>query len=240
MDAFLGQLFGGLKTHLHHAAVGDDGAISTFALHVGYAQGNGVLLFRDHALGTVQGLLLKEHDGVVVPDGGFQQALGVVGGGGNDHLQAGEVSQTCLEALGVLGGGTGACTGSGAHDHRHLHLAAEHEAHLGRFVDQLVKADAHEVGEHQLHNGTHARHGGADAGADVGLLGDGGVHDPILAELFQHAAGDAEGTAVLRDILAHHKDVFVTLHFLAHGVVDGLCVCDLFHSSHGLHPPFYA
>ena len=240
MDAFFGQLFGSLKAHLHHAAISNDGAVSTFALHVGHTQRNGVLLLGHHALGAVQGLLLQEHDGVVVTDGGFQQALGVIGRGGDDHLQAGEVGQTGLKALGVLGGGAGAGTGGGAHDQRNLYLATEHEAHLGCFVYELVKADAHEVREHQLHDGAHTGHGGTNTGTDISLFRDGGIHDSVFAELFQHAAGDAESATVFGDIFTHHKDVFITLHFLAHGIVDGLRVCDLFHSSHGLHPPFYA
>src|SRR5699024_1198980 len=97
---------------------------------------------------------------------------------------------------GVLGSSAGAAAGSGTDHHRHVYLAAEHEVHLGSLVDDLVVADGHEVGEHQLHDGTHAGDSSTDAAAHEGGLRDGGIDDTVLTELLHHALGHAEGAAV--------------------------------------------
>ena len=50
----------------------------------------------------------------------------------------------------MLGGGAAAGADHCADHQRRLGLAAKHVAELGRLVEDLVKADAEEIGEHQL------------------------------------------------------------------------------------------
>ena len=50
----------------------------------------------------------------------------------------------------MLGRGPESGPDAGHHGEWHFHLAAEHIAHLGGVVDQLVHADADEVDEHQF------------------------------------------------------------------------------------------
>ena len=78
--------------------------------------------------------------------------------------------QRC-QHLAVLGGGAKAGADHGADHNRRLGLAAKHVAELGRLVEDLVEANAHEVDEHQLGNRAHAAGRSADCGANVGALG---------------------------------------------------------------------
>ncbi len=77
----------------------------------------------------------------------------------------------------------------GADRHRHGELAARHEAMLGDAVDDLVEADAEEIGEHDLDDGPIARDGEAQRRADEAGLGDGRVAHPGMAEFLDTAPG---------------------------------------------------
>ena len=87
----------------------------------------------------------------------------------------------------------------GPHGQRHLRGAAGHERQLRGLVEQLVEAHAEEVEVHQLDDGAHARHRGADAEADDRALGDRRVADAI-AEAVVQAARQAEHVAAGRDV----------------------------------------
>ncbi len=87
----------------------------------------------------------------------------------------------------------------GPHGQRHLRGAAGHERQLRGLVEQLVETHAEEVEIHQLDDGTHARHRGADAEADDRALGDGRVADAI-AEAVVQTAHQAEHVAAGRDV----------------------------------------
>ena len=157
---------------------------------------------RDLALHAHEHLVLKVHDGVVVVDGREHEAQGVLRAGGVDDLQAGDVGQPGLEALGVLRRGARARARGQADDHGHGNLAAEHIAHLGGLVDELVHADGEEVAEHQLGYGPQARGRRADGAAYYRALGDGRIAHALGAELVEHAHGHAEAAAELADVLA--------------------------------------
>jgi hypothetical protein len=80
----------------------DDGDVAAFAFHVSLAQGDDVLAFGYLALGVIQHLAFDEYHGVVVPDGAFEQPLGIGRCRGHNHLEAGNVTVPALERLGVL------------------------------------------------------------------------------------------------------------------------------------------
>ena len=54
------------------------------------------------ALGAVEQLVLEDQHRVVVAHGALEQALGVVGRGRGDDLQARDVGEEGLQALGML------------------------------------------------------------------------------------------------------------------------------------------
>ena len=141
-----------------------------------------------------------------------------------------------LEALGVLGGRADAGALGHAQHHRDLGLAAEHEAHLGGLVEELVERHADEVDEHELGNGTQASGGGAGGAADDRAFADRGVPDAFLAELIEEALGHAEAAAELANVLADDEDVLVPFHLLTHRVVERLQICLFSHS----YSPFVA
>ena len=80
-------------------------------------------------------------------------------------------------------------------DQRHVHLAAEHVAHLGDLVHDLVHGARDEVGEVHVRHGTHPADGRTQGGADDRRFRDRRVEDPILAELLHEPLGDGEGCA---------------------------------------------
>ena len=122
-------------------------------LDIGLAQGDDVLLVRDRALGHVEQLVLDEDDRVVVADGGLEQAAGVVGSRGHDHLEPGDVVEERLQALGVLGGKPVAGTPLGAQHHGDLALPAGDELVFGRLVDDLVHDQHGEIDEEDFDDG---------------------------------------------------------------------------------------
>jgi hypothetical protein len=175
LDALLGQRGSHFQAARHHAPVADERQVAPRPLHLRAAQGQGVLLFGHRPLGPVQKLLLEEHHRVVVADRGFQQSLGVVGGGRDDHLEAGHVAHPGLHALRMLGRRAGPRAPGGAQHHGHGRLPAELVAHLGGLVGQLVHGDGEEVAEHDLHDRAHAGDGRAHRGPGDGRLADRGV-----------------------------------------------------------------
>ena len=95
----------------------------------------------------------------------------------------------------MLGGAAEPCADAGEHCEGDLDLPAEHIAHLGGVVQHLVHADADEVDEHQLADGSRPGGGGADGGADEGCFGQRRVQHALVAELLNQADGGAERPA---------------------------------------------
>jgi hypothetical protein len=83
-----------------------------------------------------------------------------------------------------------ACADRGA-----ARLAAKHVTELRHLVEDLVHADADEVGEHQFGDRAQAGERGAAGGADDRGLGDWRVDHAQLAEARQQPLGHAEDAA---------------------------------------------
>ena len=234
-DAPPGQLVGGLQGTLDIEQVGHDGHIGALPLDIRLAKGDAeVGIIRYLALGGVEHLMLEEADGVIVPDGGAQQARRISGGGGADHLQSGDVHEDALQRLGV-GGGVAAAGALLAPDHqRDLGVAAEDVAGLGHLVEDLVSRHEGEVPVHQLGDWAHAGAGGAQGGANNGGLGNGGVADTLRTEFLIEISGAAIDAAQLFHVLAHDKDALIPAHLLGDGLTNRLRIRKL---SHCLVPP---
>ena len=117
----------------------------------------------------------------------------------------------------------------GADDQRRLDLAARHEAVLGDRVDDLVEADAEEIGEHDLGDRPVAGDGEAERGADEAGLGDRRVADAGGAELLVEPLAGLERPAGRADVLAHDEDLVVPPHLLLERGEDRFAVGDLLH-----------
>jgi len=197
-------------------------------------QRNQVFLLGHLAGRLVEHLVLDEQDGVVVADGRLQQALGVVGRRGHDDEDARRVAEPRLQALAVVGGDAPAGPALGPKDHRHGRLAPEHVAVLGGLVDELVHRQGHEIDIHDFGDRSHAAHGRADGRPRDGLLADGRVADPLLAELLQQALRGPVGAAVDGHVFAHDEDALVPPHLLGQGVANRLAIHDDGHDGHSL------
>ena len=174
----------------------------------------------------VGALVLQEDNGVVVPDGGLEQPLGVVRRGGRHDLEAGGAREERLDALGMVQRAPDAAAVGRPDDHRDAQLPVRSVPDLGGLADELVCGGPDEVGELDLGDRAHSVHRGAQRDAGDGRLGQGGVDHPLLPELLDEAVGGQEHAAPGADVLAHYEDPLVADHLLAHGVAhclqDGL------------------
>ena len=172
-----------------------------FAHHFGLADGHGVLFGRQVLLdAAVEALVLEEEHRVVVADGGFDEALGVVGGGRAHHLQAGRADEPHLGILRMERAAVNAAARGRANHDGHGRVPAV--AALGGEVDDLVEAAGDEIGELHLRHRAQAHQAGADGRAHDGRFGDGRIHHAALAEMLEEAGGHFERAAVDADVFA--------------------------------------
>ena len=185
-----------------HAREADDGHVLALAADDATVERDGVLhaLVGHLTLDAVEQFVLDHQHRIVVADGGLEQPLGVVRRGGHDDLEAGDMGVHRLKHLRVLRAALCAAATRHANDHRHPRLAAEHVVELRQAVDDLVAGEQAEVGRHQLGDGAEAAERGADSRADDYFLGERGVFDALLAELFNKTLGDGIGAAIARDV----------------------------------------
>ncbi|MNY35608.1 hypothetical protein D3C86_1700280 [compost metagenome] len=127
-----------------------------------------------------------------------------------------------LVGLRVVVAAADAAAVGGADDDRAGVLPARAVAELRHLVDDLVDGREDVVHELDLGDRAQAVEGHADGGADDAGLGEGGVDDPVLAELLLQADGGAEDAAELAHVLAHDDHPIILAHLDLQGVVDGL------------------
>ena len=131
------------QRRLHHAAQRDERDVRAFALHVGDAERNHVVLVRNRTLHLlVADLVLEDDDRVVVANSGLEQALGVVRRRRHHDLQARNVTAPRMQRLRVLRRRPASRAHRRADDDGHLPLAAGHVVDLGGLVGHLVHDDA--------------------------------------------------------------------------------------------------
>ena len=221
---FLFEDVGGGERVENATAIGDDGEIGALALHIGDAERNDFFGIGNFALVAVKNGVLQEEAGIVVANGGFEQAFRVASSGGHDHLHARVVGEDVFGGVGVGGADVGAAVGGAADHDGAVDQAAGHVTDVGRVVEDLVEGDGVEGPEHELHHGTDAEHRSAHAHADEAGFGDGRVDDAVGAEFFEEAFGDLVGSMELGDFLTHEDDVFVAGEFFGKGGADGFAV----------------
>ena len=103
---------------------------------------------------------------------------------------------------------------------------------LGDRVDDLVEADAEEVGEHDLDDRPVAGQRQAERGADEAGLGDRGVANAGRAEFLIKTETRLERPAGLTDVLTHDQRLWIAPHLLLEGRDDRFAVGDLL-GAHG-------
>ena len=100
---------------------------------------------------------------------------------------------------------------------------------LGDRIDDLVEADAEEIGEHDLGDRPVAGDGEAERGADEAGLGDRRIADAGGAELLVEPLAGLERPTGRADVLAHDEDLVVPPHLLLERGEDRFAVGDLLH-----------
>ena len=203
-----------------------------------FADGDDVVFRGDFAFdAAVEIFVLEEDAGIVVADGGFDEAFGVVGRGGADDFEAGIVDEPHLGILRVEGAAVDVSAAGAAQDERSGR--APEVVRFRDHVGDLVEGAADEVHELKFGDGAHAGERGSEGRADDGGLGDGRVDDALGAEAVDESVGDFEGAAVNADVFAEAEDGGVAVHFFPDSLADGFEVGEL-HRVRILSPRIYA
>ena len=192
-----------------------------------------------------QRLVFEEHHRIVTRKRFIHQALGIGRSGRKCDFQSRNCGEQIVERLAVLRPRIHPCAIDQADHYRASGLAAKHVAELGDLVDQLIAADADEVGKHQFRNWTLAGQRRPSSSADNSAFGNRSINNPFGAE-FAHQPDrsspdasngflPARSPGAASNILAEHDDVLVAPHRLANGFVDRVPDC---HDRHRLAPQY--
>ena len=205
---------------MDHGGVGDDGEVAAFADDICFADGDDVVIGGDFAFdAAIEIFVLEENAGIVVADGGFDEAFGVVGRGGANDFEAGIVDEPHLGILRVEGAAVDVSAAGAAQDERSGR--APEVVRFCNHVGDLVEGAADEIHELEFGDGTHAGERGSEGCADDGGFRDGSVDDTLGAEAVDESVGDFEGAAVDADVFAEAKDGRVAVHFFPDSLADG-------------------
>ena len=238
---------------MHHRAIGQHRDRIAGAAHHRLAQRHGVMalghlaqLMRrpGHDLlvvvaverAVVKPLGFEEDHRVVILDRGDQQALGIIGVRGDDHLEPGRMGETGLGRLRMgLAAKDAAARGHSDH-HRAGELPGRAIAHPRRFLGDLVIGGKDVIGELDFHARPQAIGRHADRDPHDAAFGNRRVKAAGLAVFRLQPLGAAEDAAEIADILAKDHDLGVLAHLHVHRVADGL---DHRHACHGQIPAFW-
>jgi hypothetical protein len=156
----------------------------------------------------------------------LQEALGVGGERGGDHLQARDVGVEVLHGVTMLAPDLPRARVRTAKDDGAIELPAGHLPELRCVVEDLVEGHRAEVPGHKLDDRPQAHHRRADPDARESGLGDRRVDDPLRAEFLEHALADFVRALVVADLLTHEKDAIVAVHLFDHGLSEGFSVTE--------------
>jgi hypothetical protein len=130
---------------------------------------------------------------------------------GDESVEARE-----LQALAVLGALPPGFADDGAHDQRHLDLAAVHVAGLGGDVDELVHAQHQEVHADMHMDRPHAGHGGTDGDTRHRVFRQRRGEDAARAELLEQAARGSLDRLVIVDVETENEHAGIARHLQRH------------------------
>ena len=121
-------------------AKGGQREVFALALHICFADGHDIVIiqFWQIATGEVEHFMFEKEHRVVVANGRFEQTFGIVGGGGRDDFDAGELGVGAVDRLAVLRAVAFAAPLLTADHHRHTQQTASHVVHLGSLIEDLV------------------------------------------------------------------------------------------------------
>ena len=234
---FFTQFLGRVHSTVQGRANSQNCQVFALADDVGVANGNLIFFRRDASFVEllayiVDPLALKEHHRVGAVQGGFHQALGFPGGGGEADLQARDVGAQGRPILAVLRAIFGAYRYP--QYYRHLQNTSGHGLPLRKLVENLVPGAANEVGVHQFHNHAPAAHTVAYGGAYNGGLRDGGVKQAAAGDRVRHAPVDGKRAAPVPDVLSVGDKGGILIELIQNNFADAVPEVVELHFAHGL------
>ena len=129
---------------MNHHACGNHSDVASFTFDISFPEWYGVLLFRNLSRYAKTPFMVVKNNRVVIPNGCFQQSLGIVRRGGKHELQTGIVHYNRFRALGVFCPEFHATADSGHEDHRNFDPASMQKVPFG-CLDDFVPGNPHEV-----------------------------------------------------------------------------------------------
>src|ERR1051326_5837830 len=159
---------------MYHGSIGDDAQVISFSRQARFADRDYVIIrgyfFFDAA---VEIFVFEEDAGIVVANGGLNEALGVIGRGRADDFQAGIVNKPHLGILRMEGPTMDVSAAGPAQDE--WSRSAPKVVSLGNHVGDLVEGAADEIHELKFGDRAHAGERGAEGRTHDGGLCDGRV-----------------------------------------------------------------
>src|SRR6185437_12297662 len=155
IDPFVFQNVCGFKGCVDHSGIGDDAEVPAIPCDTRLPDGDYIIVLRHFFFyATVEIFVFEKDAGIIVANGGFDQAFGVIGGGWADDLQAGIVDEPHLGILRVEGAAVDVSTAGAAQDERGWR--APEIVSLGHHVADLVEGAADEIHELKFGDWTHS------------------------------------------------------------------------------------
>src|SRR5215467_2716730 len=226
LDSFFAQDFCGFQGGVDHGGVGDHAEVAAFARNASLSNGDDVILLGDFFLDpTIEILVLEENAGIVVADGGFDEAFGVVRRSRADDLEPGVVNEPHLGVLRVERAPVDVSAAGAAEDERGGR--SPQVVGLGNHVGNLVHGAGDEVHELKFGDGAHTGERGSEGCAHDGRFSDGSIDDAFGAEAVDESVGDFERAAVNADVFAETENGGIALHFFPDSLADGFEVGEL-------------
>ena len=205
---------------MYHRSIGNDAQVAAFASDASLADGHDIIFRRHFFLdAAIKIFVLEENAGIVIADGGFDQAFGVVGRGRANDFETGIVDEPHFGILGVEGAAVDVSAAGAAEDER-----SRRAPEVMRFRDHvadLVEGAADEVHELKFGDRAHAGERRSEGRAHDGGFGDGRVDDALGAEPVNETIRDFKCPAVDADVFAEAEDGGVTVHFFPDSLTDG-------------------
>ncbi len=123
-----------------------------FAAHHGFADRHGVVPGGNFSFdAAIEEFVFEKKNRIIVAHRGLQQAFGIVGRRGVDHLQPRRVHEVHLRIRGMKRPAMHAASGGPAHHHRRR--GVPQIMPLGHEIRDLIEPANDEVDELHLHNG---------------------------------------------------------------------------------------
>ena len=97
---------------------------------------------------------------------------------------------------------------------------------LGGLIDHLIHRQADEVAEHDVDDGSHSGHCGADGDASKARFGDRRVDHTVRSELIHQSGENFEWMAGFGNVFTADENLRIAAHFLGESFADGFGQCD--------------